>query len=77
METKAVRLKNGYEFTFQRISDRVSHIIISDHNLYPDNDGRGDDYWRHEGLIIPINNDEDLEQIKKLFKWKKKKSIKK
>jgi hypothetical protein len=39
--------------------------------IYLDSDSRADDYWRHRGLLIPINNDEDLEQIKKLLKWKK------
>lgn len=68
METKSVRLKNGYEFTFQRVNKDISHIIIFDHNLYPDNDSRSDDYWRHNGLMIPINSDEDLKQIKKLLK---------
>ena len=70
METKTVRLKNGYEFTFQRISKRVSHLIINDYNCYPDNDERADEYWRNQGLLIPINSDKDLKQIKKLLKWK-------
>jgi hypothetical protein len=70
MKTKSIRLKNGFEFTFQRIDDKVSHIIISDYNLYPDSDGRSDEIWRKQGLLIPINSDEDLTQIKKLFKWK-------
>lgn len=68
METKTTRLKNGYELTFQRMNSKVSHIIISDHNLYPDNDSRSENYWRHNGLMIPINSDDGIKQIKKLFK---------
>lgn len=77
MKEKSVRLKNGYEFTFQRINEKVSHIIILDHNLYSDNDSKSGDYWRHNRLMIPINDDKDIKQIKKLFKCKKKNIIKK
>lgn len=59
--------KNGYEFSTQQIGD-ISHLIIFDHNLYPDKDSRSEDYWRHNGLMIPINNKEDLKSIGKLFK---------
>lgn len=66
METKSLRLLNGFELTFQRISNKVSHLIINDYNCY--NDGREEELWRRQGMLIPINSDEDIKQIKKLFK---------
>jgi hypothetical protein len=60
--------KNGYNFSVQKIGD-ISHLIISDRNIYPDEDSRSDDYWRlNGGLLIPINDKEDLKEISKLFK---------
>lgn len=67
METKSVRLKNGYGFTLQ-IGKGFSHLIIDDYNLYPDSDSRSEERWRRDGLCIPINNDNDIKKIKKLFK---------
>jgi hypothetical protein len=61
-------LKNGYKITIQKIGS-ISHLIINDSNIYPDEDSRSQDYWRlNGGLIIPINDDEDLESITKIFK---------
>ena len=60
--------KNGYVFSVQQIGN-MSHLIISDRNIYPDDDSRSNDYWRlNGGLLIPINNKEDLKEISKLFK---------
>ena len=67
MKEKSLMLKNGYRITVQKIND-VSHMIISDTNLYPDNDSRSSDYWRlNGGLLIPINDNKDLKKISKLF----------
>jgi hypothetical protein len=66
MRTKSVRLKNGYGFTLQ-IGKGVSHLIIDDYNLYPDSDSRSEEEWRRNGLLIPI---EDLKQLEELWKQK-------
>ncbi len=66
MKTKSVRLKNGYAFTLQVFKGGVSHLIIDDYNLYPD--GRSEEEWRRNGLLIPINDEEDLKQIEELWK---------
>lgn len=67
MKTKSVRLKNGYAFTLQ-IGEGVSHLIIDDYNLYPDTDSRSKDSWRRNGVMISINDEEDLKQIEELWK---------
>lgn len=67
METKSVRLKNGYGFTLQ-ISKGMSHLIIDDYNLYPESDSRSEESWRRDGLLIPINDVEILKQLEKLWK---------
>jgi hypothetical protein len=69
METKSVRLKNGYGFTLQ-IGKGVSHLIIDDYNLYSDTDSRSKESWRRDGLLVPINDIEDLKQIEELWKEK-------
>lgn len=66
MKTKSIRLKNGYAFTLQTLTG-VSHLIIDDYNLYPDSDSRSEEEWRRNGLLIPI---EDLKQIEELWKQK-------
>lgn len=68
MKTKSVRLKNGYAFTLQVFKGGTSHLIIDDYNLYLDNDSRSEEYWRGNGLLIPINDKEDLKQIEELWK---------
>lgn len=68
MKTKYHRTRNGFDITVQRINDKISHIIICDYNLYSDEDSRSHEIWRTQGLVIPVNNDKDLKQIKKLFK---------
>jgi hypothetical protein len=68
MKEKRIYLKNGYQIVFQHFSKEVSHLFIYDHNIYPDKDERSEESWRRNGLIIPINSDEDLEQIRKLLK---------
>jgi hypothetical protein len=70
MEDKRLYLKSGYEIVFQRFNKKASHIYIFDHKIYPDEDSRSEERWRRDGLIVPINNDEDLKKIKKLFKLK-------
>ena len=67
METKSVRLKNGYGFTLQ-IGKGFSHLIIDDYNLYPDSDSRSEERWRRDGLLISINSSEDLKQLEELWK---------
>lgn len=54
-------------FSVQKINN-ISHLIITDSNLYPDEDSRSEEYWRHNGLLIPINDDYDLKELSKLFK---------
>lgn len=70
MKQKQILTKSGYEITLQIISDNCNHIYISDRKLYPDSDSRSEEWWRQSGngLLIPINDKEDLRQIKKLFK---------
>ncbi len=68
MKTKTHYCRNGYVFIIQKI-DKVSHLIISDRNIYPDEDSRSKGYWRlNGGLLIPINDDSDLKELSKLFK---------
>jgi hypothetical protein len=67
--TKEVYTKSGYIFTVQKVG-KVSHLQIVDSNCYPDTDSRYHDYWRRNGLVIPINDDENVEEISKLFKFK-------
>lgn len=55
---------SGYLYTFQKISDTVSHLIIKDSNLYPDSDSRS---TQSREWIFPINNQTDINKIKKLF----------
>lgn len=69
METKSVRLKNGYAFTL-KVDRGTSYLIIDDYNLYPDSDSRSEDNWRRDGLMIPINDVTDLKQIEELWKQK-------
>lgn len=64
--TKSHYCLNGYRFTVQKI-DNISHLIIVDRNLYPDGDSRSEESWRSNGLLIPINSEKDLKEIKKLF----------
>ena len=67
MQTQTYLLKNSYGITVQKIGE-TSHIIITDHNIYPDDDSRSQDDWRHNGLLIPINNKKDFKKIYKMFK---------
>ena len=71
MTEKRIFLKNGYQIVFHRYGKKVSHLYIYDHNIYPDKDERSEESWRRNGLIIPINSDKDLEQIRKLLEWQK------
>jgi len=68
MITKSIYLDTGYEFTIQRMSNKVSHIIIMDKNIYPDEDGRSEEYWRKNGLLIPLNSDKNIKKLRKLLK---------
>ncbi len=68
MEEKSAYLINGYKIVFQRFNKNASHLYITDSRIYPDEDSRSEDRWRRDGLCIPINNDEDIKKIKKLFK---------
>lgn len=69
MSIKLHNLENGFQIMVSRYkSGKTSSITIFDHKIYPDNDSRSQDYWRHSGLTIPINNDEDLKAISKMFK---------
>lgn len=68
MEERRAYLKSGYEVLFQRFGEKASHIYIFDSKIYPDEDSRSEERWRRDGLIIPINNDEDIKKLKKLFK---------
>jgi hypothetical protein len=68
MTNNRVYLANGYEIVFQRFHKDASHLCIFDSKIHPDEDSRSEERWRKCGLIIPINNDEDIKQIKKLFK---------
>ena len=77
MTNKSVYLVNGFEIQFQRFNEKASHIIIYDSRIHPDEDSRSEERWRRDGLIVPISNDKKIKEIKKLFKWKKKKSTKK
>jgi hypothetical protein len=63
MITKSVYLNTGYEITFQRISDKISHLVITDSKIYPDADSRSEEYWRKNGLLIPLNSDENINKI--------------
>jgi hypothetical protein len=65
MKTKSVRLRNGYAFTLQVFKGGKSHLIIDDYNLYPDTDSRSEEEWRRNGLLIPID---DLKQLEELWK---------
>jgi hypothetical protein len=67
MITKQHYTRNGYTWTVQRISDDVSHLIIRDGNLYPDNDSRSQE---NREWVFPINDEDDFNEIKKLFKKK-------
>lgn len=71
MITVQHHLRNGYTISAMK-SGEVSHICITDSNCYPDNDNRSGEYWRSGGLIVPINDNEDLEAIFKMFKKLKK-----
>lgn len=64
--TKTHHTLNGFVFTVQKIGN-ISHLIVEDRNLYPDGDSRSEEYWRLYGLLIPINSEKDLKEIKKLF----------
>lgn len=68
MKNKSAHLINGFEIVFQRFNKNCSHLYITDSKIYPDEDSRSDERWRRDGLCIPINNDKDIEKIKKLFK---------
>lgn len=68
MITKSIYLDTGYEFTIQRMSNKVSHIIITDNKIYPDEDSRSEEYWRKNGLLIPLNSDKNIKKLIKLLK---------
>ena len=67
MITKSVHLSTGYELTFQRMSDKISHLVITDNKIYPDEDSRSEEYWRKNGLLIPLNSDENINKIIELL----------
>lgn len=68
MKEKSIYLKSGYKIIIQKINDNINHIIIYDNNIYPDEDSRSKEHWRlNSGLLIPINNNEDLKELNKLF----------
>ncbi len=67
MITKSVYLSTGYELTFQRMSDKISHLVITDNKIYPDEDSRSEEYWRKNGLLIPLNSDENINKIIELL----------
>lgn len=67
MVTKQHYTRNGYVWTVQTISEEVSHLIIRDSNLYPDNDSRSQE---NREWVFPINDEDDFNEIKKLFKKK-------
>lgn len=64
--TKTHYTLNGFVFSVQKIGD-ISHLTIQDRNLYPDGDSRSEEHWRLNELVIPINSEKDLKEIKKLF----------
>lgn len=64
MKEKNHLTKTGFWFTVQNLG-AVSHLIIRDSNLYPDEDSRSQ---RPSELLIPINDERDLKKIMKLFK---------
>lgn len=67
MITKSVYLSTGYELTFQRMSDKISHLVITDNKIYPDEDSRSEEYWRKNGLLVPLNSDENINKIIELL----------
>ena len=70
MITKSVYLNTGYEITFQRLSNKISHLVITDNKIYPDEDSRSEEVWRKQGLIIPLNSDENINKVLELLNGK-------
>ena len=70
MITKSLNIDTGYRFTIQRLSSRISHLIITDSRIYPDEDSRSQESWRRNGLIIPLNSDDNIDKLVKLLKNK-------
>jgi hypothetical protein len=49
------------------MSDKISHLVITDNKIYPDEDSRSEEYWRKNGLLIPLNSDENINKIIELL----------
>ena len=70
LKTMSVHTISGFTITVQMMGngDKVSHLEITDNKIYPDEDERGSEHWRRNGLLIPINSKKKLKELRKALK---------
>jgi hypothetical protein len=69
-KTKSVYTVGGFTITVQILGDgdKLSHLEITDSKIYPDEDERSTEFWRRNGLLIPINSKKKLKELRKALK---------